>query len=88
MYLTVNLKTNTILVKHWQRIGGRTVKVSCELKAYDENGRAAEVLRRSREKGLSLEEVISLTMNLPSSSGGLIQVPTGMVVIGLFRREM
>ena len=59
MYLTVDLKTNTILLKHWQRIGGRTVKVSCELKAYDENGRAAEVLRRSREKGLSLEEVIT-----------------------------
>ena len=59
MYLAVNLKTTTILVKHWQRIGGRTVKVSCELKAYDENGRAAEVLRRSREKGRSLEEVIT-----------------------------
>jgi hypothetical protein len=59
MYLTVNLKTNTILLRHWQRIGGRTVKVCCELKAYDENGRAAEVLRRSREKGLSLEEVVT-----------------------------
>jgi len=59
MYLAVNLKTNTILVKHWQRIGGRTVKVSCELKAYDEDGRAASVLRKSREKGLSLEEVIT-----------------------------
>ena len=67
MYLAVDLKTNTIPLKHWQRIGGRTVKVSCELKAYDENGRAAEVLRRSRERererererGLSLEEVIT-----------------------------
>ena len=59
MYLTVDLKTNTNLLKHWRRIGGPTVKVSCELKAYDENGRAAEVLRRSREKGRSLEEVIT-----------------------------
>jgi len=32
---------------------------SSDLKAYDENGRAAEVLRRSREKGLSLEEVVT-----------------------------
>jgi hypothetical protein len=44
MYLTVDLETNTILLKHWRRIGGETVRVSCEVKAYNENGRAADVL--------------------------------------------
>ncbi len=59
MYLAVNLKRNTIWLRQWQRIGGERVRVSCKQEAYDENGRVAEVLRRSRERGLLLEEVIT-----------------------------
>ena len=59
MYLTVDLKNNSIIMKHWQIIKGKRVKISVELKAYNENGRAAEVLRKSRERGLSVEDVIT-----------------------------
>ncbi len=70
MYLAVNLKTNTILLKHWQQIGGRRIKVSCELKAFDEEGRAAEVLRRFRGRGLVLQNA---SVYLVVGSNGLQQ---------------
>lgn len=57
-YLSVNPRSNAIYLNKWSTVEGKRTRQSLPLKTYSEPGRAQEVLRKARQRGLRTDVVV------------------------------
>ena len=58
MYLSISPRRNAIRLNHWITVEGKPTRHSLDLRTYDGPGRAKEVLRKARQRGLKLDVVV------------------------------
>jgi hypothetical protein len=58
MYLSVNPARNSILLNQWIKSDGKRIRYSSPVKFYQEPGRAKQVLKKARQRGLKLDQVL------------------------------